>query len=382
VACCEVTRPNVDMLAVQSRFCLVTLPTDHTLTAHVHGRCSSLVALDVVYAAANTIAFQGQGVGPSEQRSSLQQQLAMFTASPVLLAPASWPSQCCLTKLTIASVPTGNVSLVADMVHGAVHTPSLRQLKLAQPPEAGRAAFFSSLSALSALTNLTHLSCPQATTDGPLAASPHLPSLQSLHVTAHPSSDIVLPCGTGHLPALTELRLACPGASLHLQQLSDLTSLRHLIITSTACHGHLSHIFPLSQLTTLMLPPRASAAAAAPAAAVAEPQAADAASYVEVPAAWQLGLQVLSWHEPEGAVLPQLTGLTQVWLHDVDVSPKFCWCVCSALPCSHPPLSLPLTLEALHTWRQLLRPQALHCSTIALAPKPCIRDSGVCKRAL
>jgi hypothetical protein len=346
-------------------------------------RFSSLVRLDVVYSSVNTIAFQGQGVGPSEQRSSLQQQLALFASSPVLLAPASWPSQCCLTKLTIAITPStrslAHNGVVGAMLYAAVQTRSLCHLSLrALPPPQLQTSFFE---ALPALTNLKHLTCAQTTAGGPLAAAAHLPSLRSLRVNAHPSSDIILPSGTAHLPLLTELVLLCPGASLDLQQLSGFTSLRALVVKDATCRGRLLDIFALSQLTTLTLPrihaPSTAQDGAAPQQEVQQQvqqqvqqvqqqlqqlQQQQAAA-TKGPAAWRLGLQALSWHEPV-ALLPQLAGLTRLWLYVVEISPKFFWYVHSVRAGLYTWVTI--NVRCASVWQSSVAPDTLHSCFVVL----------------
>jgi hypothetical protein len=285
-------------------------------------RCTSLQTAHFTYTTAfrrSIFHFQGQGTTPSERRAHLQAQLAMLPASPLLLAPPSWPACNCLTHLEgeFASNPHSSMQLSA-----AMQTASLRSLHVTFDGEA-TSSILSGLSNLHRLTDLC-ISVSSSSTLPVLAAIAALANLQTLSLCAvhraaeesHSSLDI--PPSWSQLARLTQLHMWA--FNLDLRQLSVLPAVKLIHLEEvTVVTGDLASMLPLTCLTSLRWLPSACFPGA-------DQQPTSCAGGV-VPAAWRERLQTLEWSVRDSFCIPvvaQLAGLVDLELHSVEVTPELC----------------------------------------------------------
>jgi hypothetical protein len=312
--------------------------------------------------------FEGQGSTPAERTAHMQRQIALLPSSSDFLAPSSWPAGSCLVGLdaTWNANPQRSVQ-----TSSALQTTSLVSLKLTQEP-GGTVSTLQGLSNLRGLTSLaigsgraSPISSSSSSVLPVLASIASLTNLQTLdfgmsYTPDEGSSLIAFPAGWSQLTRLTCLRLAS-----HFQNLHALTLLRSLRSVQLIAHPHpapsLSALLPLTCLTQLRFLPASDVGQEAPLGAVVDAQG------VVVSAAWKAGLRKMEWSCRDSFCIPvvaQLTGLENLELHDVEVTPELCRQGLSLLQMLHPsqpPLPLPFFLPSacLDACHAVLRSQHL-----------------------
>jgi hypothetical protein len=266
--------------------------------------------------------FQGQGSSPAERTAHMQRQLTMIAASPHLLAPSSWPACACLTSLSIAA--GGN----NQQLRAALQTTSLVSLA-AGVPDADAASLAEDVCNLQRLTHLTIGGPGLSKTSTPplLASIAALTNLQQLHFWRTPlpveeddeaPGPLDVPATWSQLANLTHLTFTAD--FVDPAGLTALPALQVLLLSGELSPSTcpLTSLAALTALTEL----RVDACLAEP-----EAEGGGVPAQAVVPAAWRERLQTLEWSCRDSFCIPvvaQLTGLVDLELHHVDVTPELC----------------------------------------------------------
>jgi hypothetical protein len=196
------------------------------------------------------IAFQLQGHGstPYDRVSSMQAQLAAFSATPNFLLPACWSSHTCLTAINICSMdllPEG--SMLRSTPLPVLRLPSLQELRIHLP---GHPVLLSAeeqclLSRLTRLTTLEISTSANMDIGGGMKtlweSIGTLPALKALgsrlhggHSKPSAATPFTIPATWTALSGLSSLKLRHPACSTNPEALTHLTSLQSLDMTYTA----------------------------------------------------------------------------------------------------------------------------------------------------